>query len=260
MTVPERRNGDHDPDDLDGMLQVARFHREHERFHSMKGLQDAADLRRESNALKVLADTWFRAAGRESSETARVDYQRAEFRAAGCEDLSDPVAVATTGILFMEGEQEPRELVQLQFKLAGMAEGLGRASEWLGEKMVAGFERESVLLTPELARAARPRFMALKRTSMTAAKFGVISRLLRAALGALQAVELKPAAIRKDLEGAAELMRTASWLLDAAAALLAEQAADLAFSDVDWTTYVAELEAVRRSRAEGAAPTEDAQP
>jgi hypothetical protein len=235
---------------LEGMLAVARYHREHERFHSMNGLQQAAELRRESNALKVLAERWFQAA---EAPPSSIDYSDPRFQAAGCEDLNDRAAIATTGILFMEGESEPRELLQLKMKLMGVAEGLARTSLWLGEKMEAGWERESVLLTPELATAARPRFMALKHTTLAGVKFGVVARLLRAALAALSSQELVPSAVRKDLKGMAQLVLTASWLLDEAAGLLAEQATDVARSDPEWTTYMAELEGLR-ARAVAASP------
>jgi hypothetical protein len=235
---------------LEGMLAVARYHREHERFHSMNGLQQAAEIRRESNALKVLAERWFQAA---EAPPSSIDYSDPRFQAAGCEDLNDRAAIATTGILFMEGESEPRELIQLKMKLLGVSEGLARTSEWLAEKMDAGWERESVLLTPALASAARARFMALKHTTLAGAKFGVVARLLRAALTALSAQELVPSAVRKDLRGMAQLLLTTSWLLDEAAGLLAEQASDVARSDPEWTEYIAELEG-HRAKAVAVSP------
>jgi len=221
------------------MFAVAEYHREHERFHSMSGLQQAADLRKDSNALKVLANRWFRAA---ETEPSTIDYADPRFRAAGCEDLNDKAGIATTGILFMEGEGEPAELLQLKAKLSGMAEGLARASFWLSEKMDAGWERESVLLTAEMASAARPRLVALEHTTLAALKMGVVARLLRAAVTALSAQELVPASIRKDPSGTAQLFLTASWLMDEAAGLLADQANDMARSDPEWTEYMTELQ------------------
>lgn len=238
--MAQRTRGGRSESVIEGMLAVARYHREHERFHSMNALQQAADLRRDSNALKVVAQRWLRAA---EAAPSSIDYSDPRFRAVGCEDLNDPAAIATTGILFMEGEPEPRELVQLKMKLFGMSEGLGRVSAWLAEKMDAGWERESALLTPELASAAQPRFAALTHTTLAGLKLGVVSRLLKAALATLGAGELVPAAIRKDLRGSAQLMLAASWLLDEASSVLAEQATDIARSDPEWTAYIEELEA-----------------
>jgi len=238
-----------DDRELAGMFAVAQYHREHERFHSMNGLQQAADLRRDSNALKVLANRWSQAA---EAGPSTIDYSDPRFRAAGCEDLNDKAAIATTGILFMEGEAEPAELLQLKAKLSGMADGLAQASFWLSEKMDAGWERESVLLTADMASAARPRLVALEHTTLAALKMGVVARLLKAAVAALSAHELVPASIRKDPIGAAQLFLTASWLLDEAASLLADQANDMARSDPEWTEYMAELQG--RMAGEASAP------
>ncbi|MPY95274.1 MAG: hypothetical protein GEV08_20120 [Acidimicrobiia bacterium] len=225
---------------LEGMLAVARFHREHERFHSMNGLEQAAEIRRDSNALKVLAQRWLEAA---ESGRSTLDYDDPRFQAAGCDDLNDKAAVATTGILFMEGESEPPEIGQMKTKLSGMAAGFDRTAGWLAQKMEAGWERESALLTPELASAAQPRFAALARTTLTGLGLGVVSRLLEAAVTALSAQVLVPAAVRKDLVGSAQLLLAASWLLDEASSVLAEQAADIARSDPSWTAYIEDLQA-----------------
>ena len=61
----QHRGHDH-PDDLDqtaidNLLRVARAHRQHERFHAMEGLEGAAALRRDANALRALADCWLEA-------------------------------------------------------------------------------------------------------------------------------------------------------------------------------------------------------
>lgn len=248
MVAPEDQDREGALGRIEGMLQVARFHRQHERYHSLSGLENAAALKRDSNALKVLADHWFR-----SADTPRtgIDYQDPAFRAAGCEDLSDPTAVATTGILFMEGEGEPRELTQMKGKLWAISDSLGKVSGWLAEKMDAGWDREKQVLTSELAAAAQPRFMALTRTTLAGAKFGVAARLMDAALHALNTLDFRPEALRKDLRGAAGVVRAASYLLDEAAALLAEQAAQLGLSDPDWTAYIDELEAMSTGGGDG---------
>lgn len=228
---------------IGGMLDVARYHREHERFHSMNGLETAMDLRRDANALKMLAERWMMPDKAEAS--AAVDYQDESFRAAGCADLNDRTAVAATGILFMEGESEPQEMLQVKGRLRGVSMGLAAASQWLSQKMDAAWARERALLTPELVDAVHPRFMALTRTTLTGAKLGVVARLLDVAAAALDGQDLTPPGIRKDRQGAGRLLLTTSWFIDRAAALLAEQAADLSLSDPDWTSYIRELESRR---------------
>jgi hypothetical protein len=225
---------------LSGLVAVARWHREHERFHSMNALQDAVDLRRHSNALKLLAGRWL---ADQDGEPAAFPVTDPLFRAAGCEDLNDLASVASTGVLFMEGEPEPAELVEMKLKLAGMAAGLDHWSAWLAEKMAPAWERESVLLTSTLTEAARPRFATLARTTRTGTALGLVARLLHAAVGAIEAQPLSPAEVRRDPAGSAQRMLATSWLLDEASSTLAETAADLARSDPDWTAYLAALEA-----------------
>jgi hypothetical protein len=239
-TDDEQPTGVHTDDiPLDGLVAVARWHREHERFHSMNALQDAADLRRHSNALKLLARRWLDDHDEESASFSVTDPL---FRAAGCEDLNDPGSVATTGVLFMEGESEPAELSQMKLKLAGMAAGFDEVSAWLAEKMAPAWERESVLLTSTLTSAAQPRFATLTRTTRAGTALGLVARLLHAAVGAIAAQPLAPSDVRGDPGGSAQRLLAASWLLDEASSTLAETAADLARSDPDWTAYLAALD------------------
>jgi hypothetical protein len=63
----------------------------------------------------------------------------------------------------------------------------------------------------------------------------------------LSAQDFRPAAIRADRRGAAEMARTAAWLLDAGTAVLAEQASQLGYSDADWTAYIEQVERLGES-------------
>jgi hypothetical protein len=242
-----RRTDDRQPADvpLEGLVAVARWHREHERFHSMSGLQDAADLRRRSNVLKLLARRWLDE-DRHDDAGDEVAFPTTDplFRAAGCEDLNDAGSVATIGVLFMEGEAEPAELTQMKLELAGMAAGLDHWSTWLAEKMAPAWERESVLLSSTLTAAAQPRYATLARATRTGAALGLVARLLHAAVAAIAAQPLTPADVRGDRAGAAQRLLAASWLLDEASSTLAEASADLSRSDPDWTAYLDILEAV----------------
>jgi hypothetical protein len=224
---------------LDGLVAVARWHREHERFHSMHALQEATDLRRHSNALKLLARRWLDLGDDQGGNPASFPVTDPLFRAAGCEDLNDPGSVATTGVLFMEGESEPAELTQMKLTLEGMAAGFDHWSTWLAEKMAPAWERESQVLTSTLTSAAPSRFATLTRTTRVGTALGLVARLLHTAVGALAALPLAPRDVRADPASSAHRLLAASWLLDEASSTLAESAADLARSDPDWTAYLA---------------------
>jgi hypothetical protein len=225
---------------VDALLRIARYHREHERFYATEGFEQAAELRRDAGALRALADRWL-AAEPNGDESGR--YSAAELRAAGCEDLNDPAALATAGILFMEGEDEPAEIAGLKARLARLRDGYTETGRWLEEKMDAAWRREAFLLTPEYADAAYARHAALTRTTLSAAKLVVAGRLVGAAHAALAPREHSPANVRADPEAAGRLLRTTAWLIDAAAALIGEQAGELGLSDPAWTAYIEELTA-----------------
>jgi hypothetical protein len=68
---------------LQGFVDVARAHREHERFHSLFKLEEAVTWRRDdANALKLLADRW--------SDISRQQIRLADpaYGAVGCADLN----------------------------------------------------------------------------------------------------------------------------------------------------------------------------
>jgi hypothetical protein len=227
-----------DVDVLRGLLEIARFHREHERFHATNAFETATQLRRDAGALKHLADRW----STTKSPAPGRDYSQPELRVSGCPDLNDWSALATRGILFMEGESEPAELTEMKRRLGDIAEDLQRYSRWLGEKMDVAWQREAVLLSPALVDLALPRHLVLMRTTVHGSQTGLVGRLVAAAHGALTARSHAPADVRSDILGTSRLLRTAAWLLDTAAARLAEQAAELSLSDPDWTAFVEGVE------------------
>jgi hypothetical protein len=239
---------------LDDLLRIARYHRQHERYYVIEGFERAAELRRAASALRALADRWMDG---DASGDASGRYSSPQLQAAGCEDLNDPAALATAGILFMEGESEPAEIARLKAKLAGLRDTYMETGRWLEEKMDAGWQREAALLNPEYADVAYARHMVLMRTTLSAAKMRVASRLIGAAHAALAPREHKPAQVRADPESAGRLLRTTAWLIDAAAALIAEQAGDLGASDPGWTAYIEDLTG-RAARAPTRSETQDA--
>src|SRR5438270_483358 len=76
---------------LGALRNIATFHREHERYYTLAGTEAAADLYREANRLRVVADVWLRAAA--PRPLADVDFALPLYAVAGCVDLSDPATV-----------------------------------------------------------------------------------------------------------------------------------------------------------------------
>jgi hypothetical protein len=81
---------------LEVILDLSRYHRGHEKFYAGAPLERAIELQRAARTLTTLADRWSAAAPGQATP--------AGARFAGCEDLNEPAAIQSGGVLFMEGE------------------------------------------------------------------------------------------------------------------------------------------------------------
>jgi hypothetical protein len=70
------------------MLNLSRYHREHEKFYAQAPLESAMTLQRASRTLKTLAERW------SSIEPAE---QPVRNPYAGCEDLNETAAIQQNG-------------------------------------------------------------------------------------------------------------------------------------------------------------------
>jgi hypothetical protein len=86
---------------LNSILNLSKYHREHEKFYAKAPLKQAVELQKASQILKTLADRW-----------ANIEVKAPEKagRYMGCEDLNETASIQHDGVLFMEGEGEPPEI------------------------------------------------------------------------------------------------------------------------------------------------------
>ena len=105
---------------LEMARNLARYHREHEKFYARAPLEGAASLQRTSAALRALAERW-----------STVDASRPEAASpfSGSEDLNDERAIELAGILFMEGEGEPAEIARIKRELGSASQENDEAGE-----------------------------------------------------------------------------------------------------------------------------------
>lgn len=222
---------------LKGMLNIAIYHQAHERFHSENSLRMACELFREAKGLKALAGRW-------SADLPAVPAERMadpRFRVMGCEDLNQLEAIPFIGALFMEGEGEPRELVELKHRLQGMAEGLKGAGQWLAAAIENAWERQKSLICPEFIGSLRDRYETIATDWLSAKEMWLAGEHILLALECIQKVDFSPAALRKSPEvrkqGGSFLLQ-AAWLLDAAGRLLAGAGARVTGNDPHWQNYI----------------------
>jgi hypothetical protein len=194
---------------LEAALNLARFHREHEKYYAEAPLEDAIALQRFSRTLRSLAERW--------SAVEPRDAPSATSPFAGAEDLNDERAIKSLGVLFMEGEGEPAEILKMKAELRASAEAAERTGAWLEQAMEAAWEVAGRLvsyhhLTDVLG--VRHPIVANDWRAAQLARLG--ARHLRRALDVLERIDFSPAALRADLAGE----RTAPRYLFVAAELI----------------------------------------
>lgn len=208
------------------VVNLARYHREHEKFYSESPLHDAIAMQQASRALKALAERW--------TIVAR-DPEPSPSPFAGARDLNDDRATELLGVLFMEGEDEPAEIAKLKADLLAKAESAEAVGTWLAEAMQASWGVAAALLDhPELADLLAERHRIITNNRQNAFVTGLVASIIRRAVEILERVDFAPTALRDDLDGP----RTAPSYLFSAAEML-DHAADLAAQS---TTLVHENE------------------
>lgn len=228
---------------LAALDNIATYHREHERYYTVQKYEHAAELAREANKLKVVADVWL-APGKPAPRYPGADFDQPAFRPTGCDDLNALSAIASVGILFMEGQGEPTEIRMLKAKLGARGEGSVRAGEWLAGMMSAAWPRESVLLDDKFANAARPRYRTIATNWIGSLEMILLGRLLRLAVDKLTTIDFAPSALRAAPQQAGEKLVLAARIIEQAARLEATGGVELSGNDECWTAYRDQLRSV----------------
>jgi hypothetical protein len=191
---PEQRQPSADGDVLLAVVKnLSRYHREHEKYYSEAPLTDAIALQRAARTLIALAERW-------TSSEATVEPAPSRF--AGAPDLNDDRAIETSGVLFMEGEDEPAEITRIKSELQNMAASSEQSGSWLATAMEASWSMaEALLAYPQLADLLGERHRIIGNNWQNAATAQLVARYLRRAVAVMDRVDFSPAALRKDLAG-----------------------------------------------------------
>ncbi|MGZ4435631.1 MAG: hypothetical protein ACXVW7_18710 [Trebonia sp.] len=199
---------------LEAALNLARFHKEHERYYASSPLETALRLQRHARTLQALADRW-------STATPSVSHAVSPFE--GAEDLNSEAATALDGVLFMEGEGRPAEISGMIRELRADADSFTAAGEWLANAMQASWSMAAAMLQLDgLADVMGERHRIISNDGLAAHMQSLIGQLLTRAAEMLDRVDLTPPGLRADLAGA----RVAPHRLYAAAEVIS-RAADL---------------------------------
>jgi hypothetical protein len=224
---------------LDAVLNLSRFHREHEKFYASAPRERGVVLQRHARTLHALADRWSTVAP--STAASLSPY-------AGADDLNDPAALQLEGVLFMEGEGEPAELGALIRDLRATAEDYAGTGEWLANAMQASWDVAAALVDiPGLEDVLGERHRIIANDWMAAHTSSLVAMQLRRAADILDTVDYTPAALRADLAGsrrAAALVHSAAEIINRAADLCSESAGLVNDNERRWRVFRARVAAI----------------
>jgi len=217
---------------LDAVLNLSRFHREHEKFYASSPRERAVALQRHARTLHALADRW-------SSAVPSTDPPLSPF--AGADDLNDPAALQLEGVLFMEGEGAPAELTHLIRDLRTTAADYAETGHWLANAMQASWDVAAALADiPGLEDLLGDRHRIIANDWLAADMSALVARQLTRAADILDKVDFTPAALRADLAGSRRsvaLVQSAAEIINRAADLCSDSAGLVNDNERRWRTF-----------------------
>jgi hypothetical protein len=171
---------------------------------------------------------------------------------AGAEDLNVPGLTSESGVLFMEGEGEPAEVLRLKRDVETIAADSEETGRWLSQAMENAWAVAGGLAPyQDLADLLGERHRIIANDWQAASMSGIAGRCIRRALDLLEEIDFSPAALREDLAGSRRnpsYLYSASELLDHAADLFACSATLVHENERRWRIFGERVSEVR-SRA-----------
>jgi hypothetical protein len=226
---------------LDTVLNLSKYHRDHEKFYSSAPREQAVVLQRHARTLQALADRWSTVAPADRAVLS--PYEAAE-------DLNAPDAIQLDGVLFLEGEGRPAELSHLIRDLRTLADDALATGEWLGTAMQASWEMAGALIAIDgLADVLGERHRIIANDWQAAYLSTLAGRILRRAAEMLDRIDFTPAALRADLAGervSAKRLYSIAELIGHAADLSSASAGVEQDSERRWRAFRARVQDVVR--------------
>jgi hypothetical protein len=219
-------------DFLEIILNLSKYHREHEKYYAWEPLEKSIQLQQSSTVLKSLADRW----RGQKNETSKQDNPYA-----GCEDINETSTIQHTGVLFMEGEGEPPEISRMKRDLQTYTDDFKETGEWLSNAMESSWQAAKPLMSiPNIASVLGERHRIIANDWQAAYMSLMVSNLTKRALEIMNQVDFKPESIRKDLLGPRmyyKYLYSASELLDRAADIASESSVLVHDNERRWRIF-----------------------
>jgi hypothetical protein len=217
---------------LRAILNLSKFHREHEKFYASSPRESAVVLQRHARSLQALADQWTT-----SEPSVPAPFSPYE----GAEDLNSTAALQLDGVLFMEGEGRPAEITHLIRDLRAAAEDQRGTGQWLATAMQASWDVAAALTDIDgLAEVLGERHRIIANDWQAASMIELTSRILDRAADILEQVDFTPRALRADMAGgrvSAARLYSAAELISHAADLCSDSAGLVHGNERRWRTF-----------------------
>jgi hypothetical protein len=217
---------------LEAMMNLTKFHREHEKFYASSPREFAVTLQRHARTLQALADQW--STTEASTRAVLSPYE-------GAEDLNSPAALQLDGVLFLEGEGRPAEISHLIRDLRNAAEDQKVTGEWLAKAMESSWAVAAALIEiDDLADMLGERHRIIANDWQAATMNSVQSHLMDRAADILEHVDFTPAALRADLADgqiSTGLLYSAAEMISHAADLCSDSAGLVHDNERRWRTF-----------------------
>ena len=224
---------------LHAIVNLAEFHREHEKFYATEPRHQATTLQRHGRTLCALADRWS-TVGRSTRDVF------SPFE--GAVDLNDRAALQLDGVLFMEGEGEPAEVARLKRDVREIGDDLAATGLWLSHAMAASWDLAVALFdVAGVADLLGERHRIIANDWQAAELSTLAGRILHRAVEVLDVVDFTPAALRRDLDSgrvAPRLLYSASELISHAADLLSASAGLVQDNEPRWRRFRLRVEQI----------------
>lgn len=224
---------------LAAVLNLSKFHRDHEKFYSSAPREQAVALQRYARTLLALADRW--SAVHPDDRAVLSPYEAAE-------DLNAPDAIQLGGVLFLEGEERPSEIIRIIRDLRVLADDASAAGHWLATAMQSSWDMAVALVPIDgLAGVLGERHRIIANDWQAADLTLLSGRILHRAADMLDGIDFSPAALRADLGGdrvAARRLYSIAEMINHAADLTSQAAGAELDSERRWRTFRAQVDAV----------------
>ena len=184
MTQPPDESPDPATALLGAVMNLSKYHRDHEKFYSSAPRQQAVELQRHARTLLALADRWSQI--EPSDRSVLSPYEAAE-------DLNAPDAVQLDGVLFLEGEKRPAEITALIRDLRTLADDALATGTWLATAMQASWDMAAALTPIEgLAEVLGERHRIIANDWLAADITMLTGRILHRAADLLDGIDFSP--------------------------------------------------------------------